>query len=125
MLVAFSVVDTSSVLVLNRKLNFAKDGLTLNELEVAWIVSALWNYLVSMISWSVITVFLEPVFFTIVLHSWSNNQLSCSILRKIFMMRVGGYERIINYDWPNDVGIGCFFNKICCRHCEMDEKQTW
>ena len=58
-----------------------------------------------MISWSVISVFLEPVFFTIVgklffLHSWSNNQLSCGILRKIFMMQAGDYERIINYDWP-------------------------
>ena len=45
--------------------------------------------------------FLEPVFFTIVgenffLHSWSNNQLSCRILRKIFTMRAGDYERIIN-----------------------------
>ena len=51
-------------------------------------------------------VFLEPVFFTIVgknfffLHSWSNNQLSCGILWKIFKMRAGDYERIINYDWP-------------------------
>ena len=35
------------------------------------------------------------------IHSWSNNQLSCGILRKIFTMRAGGYERIINYDWPN------------------------
>ena len=35
------------------------------------------------------------------IHLWSNNQLSCSILRKIFAMRVGDYEQIINYDWPN------------------------
>ena len=34
------------------------------------------------------------------LHSWSNNQLLCSILRKIFMMRVDDYERII-IDWPD------------------------
>ena len=51
-------------------------------------------------------VFLEPVLFTIVwnfffLHSWLNNQLSCSILRKIFTMMAGDYEQIINYDWPN------------------------
>ena len=30
------------------------------------------------------------------LHLWSNNQLSCGILRKIFTMRAGDYERIIN-----------------------------
>ena len=38
------------------------------------------------------------------LHSWLNNQLSCSILRKIFTMWAGDYEQIINYDcydWPN------------------------
>ena len=35
------------------------------------------------------------------LHLWSNNQLSCSILRMIFTMWVGDYERIINYDWPS------------------------
>ena len=29
-----------------------------------------------------------------------NNQLSCGILRKVFTMRAGDYERIINYDWP-------------------------
>ena len=34
------------------------------------------------------------------LHSWSNNQLSCGILRKILTMRAGDYERINNYDWP-------------------------
>ena len=34
-------------------------------------------------------------------HPWSNNQLSCGILRKIFTMRAGDYERIINYDWPS------------------------
>ena len=28
----------------------------------------------------------------------SSNRLSCSILRKIFRMRAGDYERIINYD---------------------------
>ena len=78
------------------------------KLEVAWIVSALQNYLVS-ISWSVISVFLEPVFFTIVgkksffLHSGSNNQLSCSIL-----MHVGDYERTINYDWPYPFGSNSF-----------------
>ena len=33
--------------------------------------------------------------------SWSNNQLSCGILMKIFMMWAGDYEWIINYDWPN------------------------
>ena len=31
----------------------------------------------------------------------SNNQLSCDILRKIFTMREGDYERITNCDWPN------------------------
>ena len=36
----------------------------------------------------------------IFLHSWSNNQLSCGILRKILTMRAGDYERLINYDWP-------------------------
>ena len=57
-------------------------------------------------------VFLEPVLFTIVgkkfffLHSCSNNQLSCGILRKIFKMRAGDYERIINHDWPNNKLIG-------------------
>ena len=39
---------------------------------------------------------------TFFLHSWSNNQLSPDILRKIFTMRAGDYERIINYDWPDD-----------------------
>ena len=34
------------------------------------------------------------------IHMWSDNQFSCSILRKIFAMRVGDYEQIINYDWP-------------------------
>ena len=46
---------------------------------------------------------IKPVFFTIVgkkKNLWSNNQLSCSILRKIFMMRAGDYKQIINYDWP-------------------------
>ena len=33
------------------------------------------------------------------LYSGSNNQLSRSILRKIFTMQVGDYEQIINYDW--------------------------
>ena len=57
-------------------------------------------------------VFLEPVLFTIVgkkfffLHSCSNNQLSCGILRKIFKMRAGDYERIINHDWLNNKLIG-------------------
>ena len=37
---------------------------------------------------------------SVFLDSGSNNQLSCSILRKIFMMCVGEYERTINYDWP-------------------------
>ena len=35
------------------------------------------------------------------LHSWSNNQLSCDILRKILMMWAGDYEQIINCDWPH------------------------
>ena len=34
------------------------------------------------------------------IHSWSNNQLSCGILRKIFTMHASDYERVINYDWP-------------------------
>ena len=51
-------------------------------------------------------VFLEPVFLIIIwknffLHLLSNNQLSCSILRRIFTMWAGDYERIINYDWPS------------------------
>ena len=52
-----------------------------------------------------ISLLLEPVFFKLVgkiffvsIVSWSDNQLSCSILRKIFKMRVGDYEQIINYD---------------------------
>ena len=35
MLVIFSVVGTSSLLVFNRKLNFAKDDLTLNEFLIS------------------------------------------------------------------------------------------
>ena len=69
--------------------------------------NAVCSHLVLMIPWSVISVFLEPLFFfTIVrktfffLRSWSNNQLSCGILRKIFMMLAGDYDRIINYHWP-------------------------
>ena len=44
------------------------------------------------------------------LHSWSNNQLSCSILSKIFTMRAVDYERIINYDWSYEhtVAPTCF-----------------
>ena len=34
------------------------------------------------------------------LYLWSNNQFSCSILRKIFTMQAGDYEWIITYDWP-------------------------
>ena len=69
--------------------------------------NAVCSHLVLMIPWSVISVFLEPLFFYNSsknifppLHSWSNNQLSCSILRKIFTMRAGDYEQIVNYDWP-------------------------
>ena len=69
--------------------------------------NAVCSHLVLMIPWSVISVFLEPLFFYnssknifSPLHSWSNNQLSCGILRKIFTMRAGDYERIVNYDWP-------------------------
>ena len=39
MLVTFSVVDTSSVFVFNRKLTFAKDDLTLNEFLISKNVS--------------------------------------------------------------------------------------
>ena len=35
------------------------------------------------------------------LHSWSNNQFSCGTLRKIFTMRAGDYEQMINYDWSD------------------------
>ena len=60
--------------------------------------------------------FLEPVFFTIVwkfffLHLWSYNQLSCGILRKIFAMRAGDYERIINYDWPKNIILNVLHNQ--------------
>ena len=40
MVVTFSVVDTSSVFVFNRKLNFTKDDLTLNEFLISKNVSA-------------------------------------------------------------------------------------
>ena len=40
MVVTFSVVDTSSIFVFNRKLNFAKDDLTLNEFLISKNVSA-------------------------------------------------------------------------------------
>ena len=39
MLVTFSVVDTSSVFVFNRKLTFAKDDLTLNKFLISKSVS--------------------------------------------------------------------------------------
>ena len=39
MLVTFSVVDTSSVFVFNRKLTFTKDDLTLNEFLISKNVS--------------------------------------------------------------------------------------
>ena len=39
MSITFSVVDTSSVFVFNRKLNFAKDDLTLNEFLISKNVS--------------------------------------------------------------------------------------
>ena len=32
------------------------------------------------------------------IHSWSNNQLSCGILIKIFRMQAGDYEQIIMID---------------------------
>ena len=77
MLVTFSVVDTSSVYIFNRKLTFAKDDLTLNEFFISKNVSvntiveikvgSSMNSLCSVeLSWSVISVSLEPVFFTIV-----------------------------------------------------------
>ena len=37
------------------------------------------------------------------LHFLSNDQRSCSILRKIFMMQAGYYEQVINYDWPKQL----------------------
>ena len=37
------------------------------------------------------------------IHLWSNNQLSCGILMKIFTMRAGDYDWIINYDWPKEM----------------------
>ena len=40
MVVTFSVVDTSSVFVFNRKLNFTEDDLTLNEFLISKNVSA-------------------------------------------------------------------------------------
>ena len=39
MLVTFSVVDTSSVFVINKKLTFTKDDLTLNEFFISTNVS--------------------------------------------------------------------------------------
>ena len=59
--------------------------------------------------------FMEPVLFTIVgkkkFSSISDqiNQLSCSILRKIFTMRVGDYKRITMIGlkgFSNIIGIG-------------------
>ena len=123
MLVTFSVVDTSSVFVFNRKLTFAKDDLTLNEFLISKNVSvntiveikvgSNMNSLSSVELSCIIDMLIsdqcipgtcvfwnswKKIFFF--LHSWSNNQLLCSILRKIFTMRAGEYERIINYDWP-------------------------
>ena len=117
MLVTFSVVDTFSVFVFNRKLTFTKDGLTLNEFLISKNVS--FNTIVEIKVWSSMKslcsvelscindilisdqcipgtcVFYncwEKSFF---LHLWG-------ILRKIFTMQAGDYERIINYDWPNN-----------------------
>ena len=61
-------------------------------------------------------VFLEPAFFALVgnfffPHSWSNNRLLCGILRKIFVMRKGDYEQIINYDWPSHCKRLLFFEE--------------
>ena len=47
----------------------------------------------------------ENVFF---LHSWSNNQLSFGILRKILMLRAGDYEQIIIT--MNGLKMTCFAN---------------
>ena len=64
-------------------------------------ISTIYFYIICLVlySWNlfVFTIAGEKFFF---LHSWSNNQLSCSIVWKIFTMRVGDYEQIINYDWP-------------------------
>ena len=123
MLVTFSVVDTSSVFVFNRKLTFAKDDLTLNEffisknvsvntiveIKVGSSMNSLCSVELSCIS-DILTsnnsiprtcVFYNSWKKNVFIHSWSNNQLSCGILRKIFTMRVGDYKWIINYDWPN------------------------
>ena len=130
MLVTFSVVDTSSVFVFKRKLTFGKDDLTLNkfliskkvsvnaivEIKVGSSMNSLCSVERSFIndilisdqcipgtcifynSWKKKIIFFSP-------HPRSNNQLSCGILRKIFTMRVGDYEQIINYDWPNFYGM--------------------
>ena len=125
MLVTFSVVDTSSVFVFNRKLTFAKDDLTLNEFLISKNVSvntimeikfgssinSLYSVELSCISDIFISDQCIPgtcVFYSswkksFFLHSGSNNQLSCSIL-----MHVGDYERTINYDWPYPFGSNSF-----------------
>ena len=127
MLVTFSVVDTSSVFVFNRKLTFAKDDLTLNEflisknvsvntiveIKVGSSMNSLCSVELSCINDILISNQCIPgtwVFYNswgkkMFLHSWLNNQLSCSILRKIFTMWAGDYEQIINYDWPNSYGM--------------------
>ena len=122
MLVTFSVVDTSSVFVFNRKLTFAKDDLTLNEFLISNNVSVniiveikfgssmnslcpvelscINDILISDQCISETCVFYNSWKQNFFLHSCSNNQRSCRILRKIFTMRAGDFERMINYDWP-------------------------
>ena len=128
MLVTFSVVYTSSIFVFNRKLTFGKDDLTLNEFLISRKVSvnaiveikvgSSMNSLCSVERSCINDILMSDqcipgtcIFYnswekkTFSPHSRSNNQLSCSILRKIFTMWAGDYEQIINYDWPNSYGM--------------------
>ena len=117
MLVTFSVVNMPSVFVFNWKLTFAKDDLTLNEylisknvslntvveIKVGSSMNSLCSVELSCINDILISDHCIPgtyIFYNswgkiFYLHLWSNNQLSCGILRKIFTMRAG-------WIWTND-----------------------
>ena len=63
-------------------------------------IFAIYFYIICLVLYSGTCVFYNSWKIFCFLHSWSNNQLSCDILRKIFTMRAGDYEQIINYSWP-------------------------
>ena len=134
MLLTFSVADTSSVFVFNRRLTFAKDDLTLNaflisknvlvnaivEIKVRSSVNSLCSIQLSCIN-DILIIYQCMTGTCVFYNSWKN--FFFSIRDQIAFMRAGDYEQIIDYDWPNCLRhLSLYLYDIClaCSHIDFE-----